>query len=240
MKNFNLLKMLCLVCLLAFTNLSCEKQEDPKNDNVIESAKDWYLQLTENSTTAFRASNHTTASVATEFLWSKSQTYNFSDGKKVIGTPINLIMNNKKYIIGSCMLLIYKINDIYFSQIIYNENKDFFIDEPTNAEIEKAFTNTQKTNEKKTLAKSQESNSLKISNGKVMVREINPVCIDWYWTTYAYDEYGDIIEIISEVYLYTTCSGDDSGSGGTPPPDEMEFNPDFGHSTSIDEISGAE
>lgn len=46
-----------------------------------------------------------------------------------------------------------------------------------------------------------------------------PICIDWYWTTYN----ADTGEIISEDYLYTSCytntgGGGDSGGGDYSPP----------------------
>lgn len=54
-------------------------------------------------------------------------------------------------------------------------------------------------------------------SNKLKVNKEEPVCIDWYWDTYVDGE------LVSEEYLYTTCSGgDDTGGGGgggaTPPP----------------------
>ncbi|KLT64713.1 hypothetical protein [Pedobacter sp. BMA] len=40
---------------------------------------------------------------------------------------------------------------------------------------------------------------------------ISPVCTDWYWTTWTADGV-----VISEVYLYTTCSGNTTYGGGSP------------------------
>lgn len=46
------------------------------------------------------------------------------------------------------------------------------------------------------------------------------VCIDWYWTVYVEDEYGNFLELISETYLYTTCN--EPGGGGGEPIDSGE------------------
>lgn len=104
---------------------------------------------------------------------------------------------------------------------------------------------SQKNSILKTFSKSKEM-TLKGKSGKVMVREAAPpVCVDWYWTTYSYDSWGNIIEIISEVYLYTTCTEEGGGDGGgcacvIPPDDDVEFVPDFGNPVSIDDGSYSE
>jgi hypothetical protein len=48
-------------------------------------------------------------------------------------------------------------------------------------------------------------------NSKKKVTEL-AACIDWYWSTW--DSDGDLV---SETYLYTTCSGGGSGGGGGSP-----------------------
>jgi hypothetical protein len=41
-----------------------------------------------------------------------------------------------------------------------------------------------------------------------------PVCTDWYWTEYAVDENGNVLYIISEMFLYTTCEEPSPIGGG--------------------------
>lgn len=115
--------------------------------------------------------------------------------------------------------MVYKIDKDYHAQIIYNAKNNYF-SEVTTIDIEATFMVSEKNNELKSLAKGKKMTS-KGANGKVMVRQDEPpVCTDWYWTTYTYDQWGNITSILSEVYVYTTC--EENGGGDVEPNPEEE------------------
>lgn len=60
-----------------------------------------------------------------------------------------------------------------------------------------------------------------------MVAAAEPVCIDWYLSTYYYDDFGNIVSY-TEVYMYTICYEGGSGGGGMGPvvpedPEEFDW-----------------
>lgn len=210
MKNkLNSSKILVLVSLLILIVFSCKK--DTSIENPLNEAKEWYLKLSANSKTAIESNNENIAIITKKILWDKSQIYKFNDGKEVVGTPVKLTLGNKKDADGSYMLLIFKIDDVYNSQIIYNEKNDYFSNS-TSSDVEAAFLITQKNNKIKSLAKSKEALS-KTSKEKVMRTEVaEDICVDWYLIeTITYSD-GQIA--VYETYLYTICSTSGNGPGG--------------------------
>jgi hypothetical protein len=190
--------MLIIVSFISLFALSCKKEST--KENPLEDAKDWYLKLTANSKTSFKSSKEKTENVTTEYIWNKAKVYIFSDGKEVVGIPTNVVMSNKYDAPGSYMLLVYKTNNIYNSLIIFNEKNGYLNNTPSTSDVEAAFIVGLKNRELKSLSKSKDVVS-KVPKGKTMLVPSEPVCIDWYLTTYTYDSWGNVIEILSEIYL---------------------------------------
>lgn len=239
MKKLNLFKMLILVSCIAFFAIACKKELTTKNGSTIENAKSWYIDHTANSKTTLNASNDATESIATQFDWNTAKIYNFSDGKEVIATPVNMVKPNNKTVPGSFMLLVFKDNNEYHSQMIYNQKDNYFGETASKSDIEVSFMVAQKNKELMSLAKSKEKLHNN-ANGKVMVAENTPVvCTDWYWVIYICDDEGNFLELIDEIYLNTTCTegtGDGGGGGneiGIVDPIVL----DFGQATDILESS---
>lgn len=117
------------------------------------------------------------------------------------------------------MLLIYKTDNQYQSQIIYNGKDNYFSKTATKADIEASFMTGQKNNELRSLAKSRATLS-NPTNGKIMNMPIDEtLCIDWYLIETI--TWSDGSTSVDETYLYTTCpSGGGGGGGGTEPEDE--------------------
>ncbi|WP_316769578.1 hypothetical protein [Pedobacter frigiditerrae] len=212
-KKLNFSRILLMASFFVLFALSCKKEL--ANENPLEEAKNYYLNLTANAKTSLKSNKETTQNVTTDFLWNKSRLFKFSDEKEVVGTPVKVTLSNGKEAPGSYLLLVYKKGNEFNSLIIYNAKNDYFNGVVCNSDIEAAFMVGQKNKEIKSFTKNTDDVVSKVSKGKTMVRDGSPpVCIDWYWTTYAYDDWGNIIEIISEVYLYTTCTEEDGGGGG--------------------------
>ena len=215
MKKFNLFELLILVLfLLAFFASACKKELSIENKTSIENAKEWYLKLTANSRTTFKASDDMTESIVTQFDWNNAKIYDFSDGKEVIGTPIIIKKANNKTVSGSFMLLVYKTDNQYHSQIIYNEKDNYYSKTAMNSDIEASFIVGQNNNALRSLAKSKKMRS-NSSDGRLMNMPIDEtLCIDWYWIETI--TWPDGYVSVDETYLYTTCSSPGhSGSGGS-------------------------
>lgn len=233
MKKFNLFKVLILVSCITFFAIACKKELTTENKNPIENAKSWYIDHKANSKTAFIASNDITENIATQIDWENTKVYNFSDGKEVIATPVNMAKPNNKTVPGSFMLLIYQTNGEYQSQMIYNQKDNYFSENASKSDIEASFMVVQKNNELRSLAKSKKT-LLNPSNGKVMNMPIDEtLCIDWYLIETI--TWPDGYVSVEETYLYTTCPPSGGGGGGGTNPEE--FIPDFGQATDILESS---
>lgn len=238
MKKFNLFKVLILVSCITFFAIACKKELTTENKNPIENAKSWYIDHKSNSKTAFKASNDATESIATQFDWDNAKVYNFSDGKEVIATPVKMAKPNNKTVPGSFMLLIYKTDNQYHSQIIYNENDNYFSKTATKSDIEASFMIGQKNNELRSLAKSKATLS-NPSGGKIMNMPIDEtLCIDWYLIETI--TWPDGYVSVDETYLYTTCPsvGGGGGGGGSEPEDEPLWG-DVINESNIDPIDTA-
>lgn len=212
--------MLILVSCITFFAIACKKELTTENKNPIENAKSWYIDHKANSKTAFIASNDITENIATQIDWENTKVYNFSDGKEVIATPVNMAKPNNKTVPGSFMLLIYQTNGEYQSQMIYNQKDNYFSENASKSDIEASFMVVQKNNELRSLAKSKATLS-NPSGGKIMNMPIDEtLCIDWYLIETI--TWPDGYVSVDETYLYTTCPsvGGGGGGGGSEPEDE--------------------
>lgn len=219
MKTLSVFKTLFLICFSLLLFSSCKKEIN--KEDFLAQAKEWYLKSNTDSKVSLKSSNNILENIITRFEWGKSKSFILSEGKEVAVVPMQVSTTNKSNLQGCYLLLIYKdTNDNYTSQVVYNRDKDYF-NALTNSIVESSFKTAEKN---KTIKPLSEIGSK--SKDKTMLIKDEPNCIDWYWTVYALDEYGNPLYIISETYLYTTCP--DGVSDPQPEPEEPEPIVEFG------------
>lgn len=220
MKKLHLSRILLIASFITLFAISCKK--DQSADNPVEDAKSWYLKSTANTKSSLKSNRGAIKDVTQDIQWNNAQLYNLEDGTEVLGTPMVITLDKGIKAKGSYMLLISKTNGAYSSLIAYNENKDYFNSSLTASTVKKIYKSTLELS----LAHKDMSVSRSNSNpnNKLMTVPAEDYCIDWYLTTYLYDEWGNVVEILSEVYLYTTCieNGGGGGGGGVEPEEPVQ------------------
>ena len=219
MKKLSLKRISLLLSFVILFSLSCKKDNavaDPAKD-----AKSWYLKSTANTNSILKSNRGDVKNITLDIQWSDAKLYNLEDGTEVVGTP--MVITSKKGIraSGSYMLLISKTNGAYSSLIAYNENKDYFKRSLTDLAVQNIYKTALELilTHKDISASPSNSNP----NNKLMTVPAGGYCIDWYMTTYVYDSWGNIVEILSETYLYTTCT-EEGGGGVVPEPEDPDPN----------------
>lgn len=224
MKKLHLSRVLFMASLITLFAISCKK--DQAADNPVEDAKSWYLKATANTKSNLKSNRGAVKNITQDIQWDDAKLYNLEDGTEVLGTPMVITLDKGVKAKGSYMLFISKNNGAYSSLVAYNENKDYFNGSLTALAVQNIYKNTLELS----LAHKDMSVSRSNSNpnNKLMTLPAGGYCIDWYLTTYMYDEWGNIVEILSEIYLYTTCPEEGGGGGGGVDPDpEPEPEPTF-------------
>lgn len=216
MKKLHLSRVLFMASLITLFAISCKK--DQAVDSPVEDAKSWYLKATANTKSSLKSNRGIIQNITQDIQWNYAQSYTLEDGTEVLGAPVVITLEKGIKAKGSYMLLISKTNGSYSSLVAYNENKDYFNGSLNVSAVQKIYKNTLELSltHKDTSVSRSNSNP----NNKLMTVPAGGYCIDWYLTTYLYDEWGNVVEILSEIYLYTTCPEEGGGGGGVDPQPE--------------------
>lgn len=209
MKKSNQLVTLSMIMFITFLGLSCKKTQS--EDNPLEDAKSWYLKTTASTETNLKSSLDKIKIIRYAVEWDKAKIFKMENDSDLVGIPITVSLNSDLNANGSYILLISKNNDSYKSIVAYNPKKDYFNTTLTNLEMQSIYANTSKKQSKRTPVSATRGNP----KNKLMDAPLGTAqCTDWYWTTYLHDGSGNIVGVLSEVYLYSTCEQQDGSSGG--------------------------
>lgn len=181
---------------------------------MIENAKIWYETMVVKTNFSFTSGTNAIKKIQQYPLWDKAQVFKTDNGTEVSAIPVNIIFDDGTSVKGDYMLFISKNEDQYKSTMCYNENTNYFKGQLTREVIEKVYSAGSATIGAHLKTSNTKSDFRK--NEKLMVVDQGgQECTDWYWTIYALDEHGNILYVLSESYLYTTCT---ETGGGTDPP----------------------
>ncbi|MFA6275143.1 MAG: hypothetical protein WC622_00230 [Pedobacter sp.] len=208
--NFRLI--LFSLTILTIIN-SCKKDGTDKSltdAQRIINAKNWYQETMANSKSTLGTASSAQI-VIPEIIWNNAKFYRQDDGSEMIGIPVNVKLATGTLAKGSYLLIITKTTEAYEQLIVFNKDQNYFNGNIDAAEVKKIHDGVIKAN---VLHKAA---SITITpKGKVMTLQGAPTvpienqCTDWYWTTWN----GNTGEVVSEVYLYSTCSGGITYGGG--------------------------
>ncbi|MFA6277292.1 MAG: hypothetical protein WC622_11115 [Pedobacter sp.] len=207
MKKSNQLATLVMIMFITVFGLSCKKIESA--DNPLEDAKAWYLETTANTKTNLKSNFGKVKIIRNTVEWDKAKIFKMEDDSDLVGVPITVSLNSDLNANGAYILLISKSNEGYKSIVAYNPKKGYFDNTLTNLEMQNFYTNASKKRPIMPALSASKGNQ----NNKLMYSQPEtPACIDWYWTTSLCDGSGNVIAVVSEIYLYSTC---DLGGGGS-------------------------
>ncbi|MDQ0966085.1 hypothetical protein QFZ20_001488 [Flavobacterium sp. W4I14] len=166
---------LCLILgILAFFN-SCKK--NPKPEDPIASAKDWYLNDNVNGNTILQSSKGTRQVIKQDVDWSTARTFKLDDGSDVVSVPVKMVLGEGA-LGGSYMLLIDKFKSNYRVQVAFSPEKEYFNDRISDNGMIAVYKQTTNNNLMYVPRKNNKDKLMAIT------------CTSWYLTTTYYDYNG--------------------------------------------------
>lgn len=189
----------------------CKKEKQTTTDFLSE-AKNWYIQSTKTASTYLESSNSSVKAIKQNIDWNSARAFKLENGSNILGAPINITYGGVP-VKGSFILLVSEENGSFKQLVAHSDKNSYFNNTISDSDIQSLY--------KGAISLSASHKREKGVRNKDKVSLLPPssgTCIDWYLTTYYYDDYGNIL-YTTEVYQYTTC---DEGGGGTDPVDPEE------------------
>lgn len=223
----NNLKKMGWALLMALLFYSCKKDAQSSTDLVTD-AKAWYEKTTANAVTSLQSNVKTLKPIKQSIEWNSAKVFNLEDGSGVVVVPVS-VKTGAGALKGSFTMLLTKNGDKFKPVVAYSEKNNYLTASVSDTDIQemykKAVNETARRKKGNPASNKGKLSLLPPSDG-------GQTCIDWYWTTTVYDQWGNVMDFY-ETYLYTTCQDNNGGGGGTSDPD-----PDPNCQASQDVLSG--